>query len=123
MSVGSISSWQMDSYGQESLQRRLWATSGATVGICSIQGTGKDVGELLGTAFVARDMAQVAEALDKDGLIRYWGFSYGSLLGQTLAALFPERIDRLIIDGVLNYHEWYNDLASVPLPPSPWLHR
>ena len=30
-------------------------------------------GELLGTAFVARDMLRIAETLDDDGLLRYWG--------------------------------------------------
>ena len=33
----------------------------------------KDRGELVGTAFVARDMIRIAEALDDDGLLRYWG--------------------------------------------------
>ena len=37
----------------------------------------------------------------------YWGFSYGSLLGQTYAALYPERSSRVIIDGVVDVFEWY----------------
>jgi pimeloyl-ACP methyl ester carboxylesterase len=53
----------------------------------------------------------MADVLDEDGLIRYWGFSYGSALGETIAAMFPDRIDRMIIDGVVNPHEWYNDVA------------
>ena len=35
-----------------------------------------DNGELLGTAFVARDMIRIAEALDEDGLLRYCGKSF-----------------------------------------------
>lgn len=37
----------------------------------------------------------------------YWGFSYGSLLGQTYASLFPERSSRIIIDVVANQFDWY----------------
>lgn len=32
-----------------------------------------DTGELLGTAFTARDLLSVAESLGEDGLLRYWG--------------------------------------------------
>lgn len=31
------------------------------------------IGELLGTAFVARDAIQIVDALGEDGLLRYWG--------------------------------------------------
>lgn len=41
---------------------------------------------------------------DPDGrpkpLINYWGFSYGTILGNILVSLFPERIGRAILDGV-----------------------
>lgn len=37
----------------------------------------EDVGSLIGTAFVARDMMQIVDALHEDGLLRYWGLSYG----------------------------------------------
>ncbi|KAL2130243.1 hypothetical protein VTI74DRAFT_6720 [Chaetomium olivicolor] len=59
-------------------------------------------------SFVARDLMQVVEALDEDGLLRFWGFSYGSLLGATVAAMFPDRIDRLVLDGVVNGHNYYH---------------
>ena len=33
----------------------------------------KDIGDLVGTAFVARDMMQIVDALGEDGMLRYWG--------------------------------------------------
>lgn len=35
--------------------------------------------------------------------------SYGTALGATLAGMFPDRINRMVLDGVLNPHEYYNE--------------
>jgi pimeloyl-ACP methyl ester carboxylesterase len=35
------------------------------------------------------------------------GFSYGTLLGVTVASMFPDRIDKIVLDGVINPWEWY----------------
>lgn len=72
----------------------------------------KEAGELMGTAFVARDINALFEALHEDGLIRYWGSSYGTLLGTTLAAMFPEKIDRMVVDGNINPIDYYHGLGD-----------
>jgi hypothetical protein len=42
-------------------------------GVCKYIGNGNETAEYVGTAFMARDILRVAEAVDKDGLIRFWG--------------------------------------------------
>ncbi|KAI0892441.1 alpha/beta-hydrolase [Annulohypoxylon nitens] len=70
-------------------------------------------GSLISSAFTARDFMQVVDALGEDGMLRYWGFSYGTTLGATIAAMFPDRIERMILDGVQNPHEYYHAQADL----------
>ncbi|GJN91103.1 hypothetical protein Rhopal_004120-T1 [Rhodotorula paludigena] len=51
------------------------------------------------TAFTARDMKSIMEALGED-TVKYWGFSYGTILGATFSAMFPELVGRVVLDGV-----------------------
>ena len=55
----------------------------------------------LDTVSAARDM-DVLRAVMGEKDFNYLGFSYGSLLGQTYAALFPKTVNRMVIDGVID---------------------
>lgn len=50
---------------------QLWATASVLSTICHEKT--QEVAELIGTAYVARDLMQVVDALGEDGLLRYWG--------------------------------------------------
>jgi pimeloyl-ACP methyl ester carboxylesterase len=39
--------------------------------------------------------------------IQYWGMSYGTLLGATFAAMYPDRVGRLVLDGVVDPADHY----------------
>lgn len=72
-----------------------------------------DTGRFIGTAFVARDMIQIVDALDEDGLLRFWGTSYGTMIGQTAAAMFPDRIDRMLLEAVVvPWHHYAGSWAA-----------
>jgi pimeloyl-ACP methyl ester carboxylesterase len=38
-------------------------------------------------------------------LLNYWGMSYGTFLGQIFASMFPHRVGRVVLDGVLDPDE------------------
>ncbi|KAA1467695.1 alpha/beta-hydrolase [Dentipellis sp. KUC8613] len=70
-----------------------------------------DVLGYLGTSSVARDIDFMTRVLDGDeALIKYWGGSYGSILGQYLVNMFPDRVGRVVIDGIASVELW----TSVP---------
>ncbi|CCM00183.1 uncharacterized protein FIBRA_02211 [Fibroporia radiculosa] len=62
-------------------------------------------GRFMSTPSVATDMLRITEKLGQEKL-KYWGFSYGSVLGQYFAAMYPDKVDRLIIDGVLDGYDY-----------------
>ena len=55
----------------------------------------------LSTTDVARDLDQVRAALG-DATLTYLGFSYGTLIGEDYASLFPTHIRALVLDGVVD---------------------
>lgn len=58
---------------------RIWAQGKLKANACA-GGPGNKTGELIGTAFVARDFMSVVDALNEDGKLRYWG-EYPALVG------------------------------------------
>ncbi|KAJ6495078.1 TAP-like protein-domain-containing protein [Mycena sanguinolenta] len=55
----------------------------------------------------ARDMLRITEAFGFEK-VQYWGVSYGSVLGSTFAAMFPDKVGRVVVDGVMPMDTWYS---------------
>jgi pimeloyl-ACP methyl ester carboxylesterase len=81
-----------------------WDLVGAQADAC--HDTMRETGQYIGTAFTARDMIKIVDALDEDGFLRYYGWSYGTVLGAYAAAMFPERIDRMVLDGNIDPEDY-----------------
>ncbi|KAF2123221.1 Alpha/Beta hydrolase protein [Lophiotrema nucula] len=74
----------------------------------------------IGTPAVAQDMLTFIEAQAvkkgksveeaKKEKLYYYGASYGTAIGQTFATLFPDRVGRMAIDGVMDGENYYNGL-------------
>ncbi|KAL4751067.1 hypothetical protein BDW72DRAFT_100496 [Aspergillus terricola var. indicus] len=45
----------------------------------------------------------------------YWGRSYGTVLGATFAALFPDRVERMVLDGVVDADKYYTGIGPEPI--------
>ena len=66
----------------------------------------------MSTVSVAYDMLRIVEQVDrqrhnassapKKPRLQYWGLSYGTILGQVFVSLFPDRVERMVLDGILD---------------------
>ncbi|TVY41362.1 Tripeptidyl aminopeptidase [Lachnellula subtilissima] len=63
------------------------------------------VGSFVSTASVARDMLEIMTKVGEEKL-KYWGFSYGTYLGATFAAMFPDKVGRMVNDGNVDAVEY-----------------
>lgn len=115
--------------------RRALALDQAFGSLCETKDLEDDILAYVSTASVARDIIEIndrveelrraerivrpdigqhplssgkGESHDKPARVLYWGFSYGTILGNTLASMFPGRMGRVVLDGVddaYDYHE------------------
>jgi pimeloyl-ACP methyl ester carboxylesterase len=91
-------------------QERGYTNSAQAVGRgCSR--TGAKLAGAMSTAEAARDMDVLRRAVG-DKKLTYLGFSYGSVLGQYYANMFPDRVRALAVDGVINPLSWVGNQAT-----------
>ncbi|KZT62530.1 alpha/beta-hydrolase [Calocera cornea HHB12733] len=80
------------------------------VGSCLKNGNAKMLASV-STAYTVRDMMRMLEALGEDERgLQYWGFSYGTILGATFSAMFPEKVHRVMLDGVSSARFYHRDI-------------
>ncbi|KAJ4364458.1 hypothetical protein N0V83_009052 [Neocucurbitaria cava] len=91
---------------QSILEYGKWCTS-----MYSVNGTAK----YASTVATAQDMLHYIELRAKDkgqppeeAKLWYYGISYGTVLGPTFASLYPDRVGRMIVDGVMDLEDYYN---------------
>ncbi|KAI0709118.1 hypothetical protein C8Q76DRAFT_742305 [Earliella scabrosa] len=71
----------------------------------------------LGTAATVRDLVSIADVIEgPDAPINYYGISYGTLLGAWFVNMFPDRVGRVVVDGVLDPVSF----ATLELPSGDW---
>ncbi|KAK4237797.1 TAP-like protein-domain-containing protein [Achaetomium macrosporum] len=101
-------------------EQGLWVhfeASRALGALCEETTGGDGVFRHMSTASVARDMLEIVERMYElqkgvNGMgkrsagekprLQYLGFSYGTYLGNTFASMFPDRVGRMVVDGVVD---------------------
>ncbi|KAI2615316.1 alpha/beta-hydrolase [Hypoxylon sp. NC1633] len=74
--------------------------------ICEKNANGSSLLENISTASHARDLLEILRQAGQEKL-KYWGFSYGTILGGVFAAMYPDKVERLVSDGNVDYREWH----------------
>lgn len=107
----------VDSKSHDSMIR-LYETAGAYGEFCSKANEGSDA-KYANTVAVAHDMLNYVEKSQarrgedpQKGLLYYYGVSYGTTLGATFASLFPDRIARMVLDGVQTTEDYFKGAWS-----------
>ncbi|KAL2212472.1 alpha/beta-hydrolase [Sarocladium strictum] len=94
----------------ETFKKTAWEKAGHLDKTCYQEHA--DIGRFIGTAFVARDMLAILDALDgPDAELNYWGTSYGTVLGQVFVSMFPDRVGRVLLDANLLADSYLTKLA------------
>ena len=69
-------------------------------------------GTHMSTAVVATDMLSIVDAfastdkgkaVEDSSLLNYWGISYGTFIGESFASMYPDRVGRVALDGILSF--------------------
>ncbi|MGL4177859.1 MAG: alpha/beta fold hydrolase, partial [Dermatophilaceae bacterium] len=89
--------------GESSGELEFTAQLGELAARC--QATSPDRFRHMSTANVARDM-DVLRAAVGDEKLNFYGLSYGTIVGQTYARLFPDNVRTLILDGNVDPTEY-----------------
>ncbi|EFQ33826.1 hypothetical protein CGRA01v4_10714 [Colletotrichum graminicola] len=113
--------------------RRQWARIQAYGKLCTQSAVNGSILPYASTASVVRDMVEMLDKIQElrdDEVaakffeeekaqrpmelrsakelprLQYWGFSYGSLLGNTFASMYPGRVQRIILDGIVDADDY-----------------
>ncbi|KAK6000796.1 hypothetical protein QM012_003521 [Aureobasidium pullulans] len=122
----------------------LWTSARALADSCSKRAIEAGIGEHMSTTSVARDIVEIfekhgewreqearrilssSEPFQSDlpdsvryqpgqEMVQYWGISYGTVIGATLADMYPHRVHRMILDGVVDSFDWYRGTRATSL--------
>lgn len=117
--------------GKDDLQR-LISRAQAFGSLCQSKSTGPDdIRYFMSTSSVARDMLEMVDKISEARRgtkepevrlelrsdpatmpqIQYWGMSYGTTLGTYFASMFPGRVGRMILEGMVDVQDYVDGVS------------
>lgn len=120
--------------------KRKFAQAAMVGKLCEATDATENIRQFMSTSSVARDMVQMVDILAEmrnetatrdetfedvqiplgsrknakqtaTPRIQYWGFSYGTVLGNTFSSMFPGRVGRMILEAVEDPIDYYNAVS------------
>jgi pimeloyl-ACP methyl ester carboxylesterase len=83
-----------------------WRNKQAELWLASKEGKSTTTGKENGDHYPWEAVLDRTKWYKGDEKFQYWGFSYGTVLGATFAALYPERVGRMVLDGVADAYDY-----------------
>lgn len=84
-----------------------WRNKPAELWLASKEGKSTTSRKENGDLFAWEAVLDRTKRYKGDEKLQYWGFSYGTVLGATFAAVYPERVGRMVLDGVADAYDYY----------------
>ncbi|KAG8811247.1 hypothetical protein FRC17_002556, partial [Serendipita sp. 399] len=67
----------------------------------------------VGSCAVVRDLVYLVDSVYGEGTdVNFWGISYGTVLAGYLTQMFPDRVGKVILDGVLDPEKYGNSIPA-----------
>jgi pimeloyl-ACP methyl ester carboxylesterase len=85
-----------------------WRNKEAEFWLASKEGKSTTYGKVNGDLYSWDAVFDRTKWRKGDEKLQYWGFSYGTILGATFAAINPGRVKRMVLDGVADAHDYYS---------------
>lgn len=115
--------------GTEALEHHYQLAKGLST-LCGNKAGPDSIFSHMSTASVARDMLEIVHRVDQQRhgssncstraghekpKLQYIGFSYGSVLGNVFASMFPGHVGRMVLDGIADADDF---MKGVRFPPT-----
>jgi pimeloyl-ACP methyl ester carboxylesterase len=79
-----------------------WGSKQAETWLDSMEGKVATAGKASSDLVSREAITDRTKWMNGEEKLIYWGFSYGTVVGSTFSAMQPHRVDRVIVDGVVD---------------------
>lgn len=105
--LGKLCQYRHDKFGNDSIFKYLHTRDSARDMLSIVDAWDRQFPKASRVSLEGADVTATDSSWSR-GKLHYWGWSYGSHLGTTFASMFPNRVGRMLLDGIIDA-EGYSD--------------